>query len=361
MTKLAFNRKDSCIILFFMLIFIAVVAKIYQYNFAEERNFTIMNFILDGINYGKMMGSTSFDFPIRVYSCFKWLGITTNLGWSIFWCGIGNIIIYLFFVLKKIKLSIIQIVFIAMSMFILDFMVFNANKDMIQFLFVVLCYVIVTNGLLKDWIKVILVSLVLLFEAYSFRSYYVITFGMFIVIYLLYIMFMNRKTKPKHFAIKFISLVLLSFFLIVFAASIVSHDMYEELVFRRDSLENLESNTTILNLIDGESFVSFVMNYLINAIRMCFPIEILTNGITNMAFSIYQICLSVFFISKMRYMNRKNLLVFAFVFAFMLTMFAAESDFGTLTRHQSIIFFFVIELQLSTNKEEIVCKSELAG
>lgn len=346
MTRINLNKKEYFLIIFIVFIIVAIIAKLYQYCYSSQDNFIIMNYILRGINDGVMTGKASFDFPIIVYSQLKWLGFKTNIEWSIFWCIIGNLIIFLRLSHSLKNYSILNLIYICATMFILDFTVFNANKDMIQFIFSFICLMILTSHKLHKFMKVTLCSLVLLIESIFFRDYYILAFGMFIAIYFLFEIFFNKKKfNKKRNVLAFIFLIMLTFFTGVLLSSIVAPDMFQKLISRRDTLEMIEANTIIRNIFKGEGYIDFVGNYLLNMIRMCFPFEIIGKGALMLIFCIYQTALSIFFIFKLKNVNRENVLIYTYIIAFMLTMFSAESDFGTFTRHESIMFFFFLELE----------------
>ncbi|MCD8131589.1 MAG: hypothetical protein LUE16_10010, partial [Lachnospiraceae bacterium] len=74
---------------------IAVIAKIYEYNFMGENAFILINYVLRGVNQGILTGTKSLDFPIKVLSLFKFLNLETPLASGIFCAIIMNILVYL--------------------------------------------------------------------------------------------------------------------------------------------------------------------------------------------------------------------------------------------------------------------------
>ena len=102
-----------------LLIFIiAAIGKIYQYNFSDSSGFGIMWYIVNAINTNTLIGMNSYDFPVKIYSLFKFLGFQTVLEWSIFFTIIFSIIIFIL-LLKYKKYSRKEYIYILVCLFCL--------------------------------------------------------------------------------------------------------------------------------------------------------------------------------------------------------------------------------------------------
>ncbi len=343
-----YNKNTVALLL---LIFpIAVFAKIYQYKFTGGANFGIMNYILNIMNTGEFLGMNSYDFPAKVYSMFNFLGFQTQLEWSIFFTAIFNIIIFIF-LLKYKNYTIKEYLFIYASMFILSWTVMNLNKDLIQLMFLLIIYVICSNKNISNRNKIIISAIIFFIESLVFRDYYIIVSGLLIIVYFILSKELSDSTKKK--IITSLIKIFAIFFIVVFCYKFISFSSYDKLINRRESLEERDDvNTIIQNMVPGEGYGSFVLNYLINFFRICIPIELLRLGPKQFIFCIYQLMITILLIKSLKNINKDNIVYVTIILAYTIMLTASESDFGTLTRHQSVLLMFYIGMMKNTKKLE---------
>lgn len=341
-----------------MLIFIvAIIAKIYEYNFMEKNAFTIINYIMNGINNGIFTGDKSFDFPIKVLSFLRIFNFSTVYEAGIICAIIMNIICFLVLLLANEKYTFKEYIFIFSTIFILNFTVFDLNKDVIQFLFVLLIYCVISNQKIKKSRQIIYTMMILLFETIFFRSYYILIVGLFPLIYFLLKGVAGKEIKnKKRIALKII-LIFIFFFTTIFLMQYIAYESYLELVNRRNRLEYIEANTIIRNIFQGTSYFYFCVNYFVNLIRCLFPIEICTKGTKYIIFAFYQIFITISIIKALKNINKNNILFISFILSYCMTMAASESDFGTFVRHQSVLLFFYVYIIKNLSNEKIKSKN----
>ena len=341
----------STFIMLLMVFPIAILAKIYQYNFTGGNNFGIMSYMLDAIYNGTTLEFKSYTFPVKIYSIFSFLGFKTNLAWSIFYTAIFTIIIFLF-LLKYKKYSLKEYIFIYASMFILAWTVMNMNKDLIQLMFLLIIYGICSTKKLSSNAKIFLSATIFLIESLVFREYYILVAGLLVIVYFIISKELKKQEKIRY--VRDIVLIFSIFFIGIFLAKFVSLTSYEQLVNRRDHLDQIEEvNTIIENKIPGDSYGIFMLNYLINFIRVCFPIELIGFGIKHAIFFVYQIMITVELIKSLKKLNKNNLVYVAVILAYTIMLVASESDFGTLVRHQSVLLMFYIGMFQNLPRKEL--------
>lgn len=328
-----------------------IVAKIFQYNFMGEDNFIIMDYILSYLREIDLPIDKSFAFPIQVYRLFSFLPFTTNLQWSIFWSSIVSVVLFCM-LLKYRKFTIIEYIFIFANLFIIDLTVLNMNKDLIQLIIMLFIYSIIKSKF-KDLTKVIIISLIFLIESLIFRSYYILIAGLILLIYFILKYFVGLSEVKKKSTIKAMFLILFFMFLGIYLMKFISYSYYDKLINRRDILssESITAATKIIDLIPKSGYVFFILNYFLNFLRICFPVELLFKGIQYVPFIIYQIFLTINMYKLVKRSNKKNYIMVSLLLAYWLTLAASESDFGTLVRHQSILLFFYLDM-LKINKGE---------
>lgn len=348
------KRKPIYRVTFVMLLMIfpiAILGKIYQYKFTAAVNFGIMSYILNIVNTGKYMGMKAYDFPAKVYSVFKFLGFKTNLEWSIFYTAIFTVIIFIL-LLKYKKYSFKEYIFIYASMFILSWTVMNMNKDLIQLMFLLIIYIVCSQPKINDKIKILISSLIFFIESIVFREYYILVAGLLIITY--FILSGEIRNNGKKHYIRDIVVIFAIFFLGIYLCKFISTSSYEQLVNRRDHLDQIEEvNTIIDNKISGNSYGIFILNYVINFIRICFPIELIFYGAKHCIFFIYQLMITFSLIKSLKNLNKNNVIYISIILAYTIMLVASESDFGTLVRHQSVLLMFYIGMFQNMPRKEV--------
>lgn len=351
-TKWRYPKKTFYMLL---LVFpIAFLAKVYQYNFTGGLNFGIMNYIRIGILKNELIGMKSYDFPIKVYSIFKFLGMQTNLQWSIFVTTIFTVIMFLMLLRYK-TYSTKEYIFIFFSMFILCWTVMNLNKDSIQLMFMLIIYKVCSSNMTNKK-KIVISAMIFFVESLCFREYYILVAGLTLLIYFV----INKKLQNNDGKyLKDVFIIFGLFFIGIFLCQFVSKDSYNELVNRRDSLENIENVRTIIkDKISGSNFGIFMINYIINFFRIIFPIELIKFGAKYMIFFVYQLMSTGAIIKSLKKIKQEKLVFFVIVLAYTIMLVASESDFGTLARHQSVLMMFYITLLREDKKEELEIENE---
>ena len=336
---------------------IAIVGKIYEYNFLGDKAFNLINYVLKGIFEGRMTGYKSVDFPVKVLSIFKFLNLTTPVSSGIFCAIVMNIVCFIILLIVNERYNLREYIFIYVTIFILDFTVFDFNKDIIQFWIVLIIYWVVSKDKLTDNKKILITILILLVETVLFRNYYILICGLFPMIFFLMKGISSKERKKK--IIFRIILIMVFFFSTVYVMQVLSYSSYIELISRRNNLETIEANTIIRNLILGNSFISFCANYFINLIRCMFPVELCIKGLKYMIFAFYQLYISINIIVSLRNINKTNIIQLSFILAYCMTMAASESDFGTFVRHQSVLLLFYLYIIVQNHYRKALLKKGL--
>lgn len=343
--------------LFFGFIILAILAKVYQYTMMKAYSFGIMTRLLNWLYTDIIPIDNSYAFPLKIYRYIRFLGFSTNLEWSIFWTIIMNFIFLVLVINHKDKYSTEEFIFIFASMFILDVFVFNMNKDLIQCLVLLIVYAIMKNKKLKNPVKVCMVALLFIWESICFRPYYILIGGLLVLNYFTLGKIISSRSKiTKKKVIFSIIITLIIMFAGIFVMQFVVPDSYNQLVHRRDNLENdIDANTVILDWIKGDNFITYCLNYCINFVRICIPIELVFKGKFYIIFVVYQLYLTWNLIKGIKNIDKKTLCYKAFILAYWMTLVASESDFGTLVRHQSILFMCYLMLVKDNKDAEKKC------
>lgn len=325
-----------------LLIFpIIAVAEFYQFNMLWGNAFGITGRMLSWLRTSYIPDDPAYSFPLLFHRIFSFLPFDTIFEWAVFWAIIMNIVFFIFFIKRNKYYTKAEYLFIFSSMFILDVFVFGINKDIVQCIIIILIYMI-TLLKIKDIYKLLCICGILLLESLFFRSYYILAIATILIVF--YALKRYKKSPKKNLVYMIITIFIL-LFLFIFLTQFINPDAYKQLLSRRDSLEDaLEARTVIINLIPGSGYFNYCINYIINSIRMLFPVELLFMGVKYIPFFIYQLYLTIHIIKNIKNSDKNNLLNLSIVLGYWLMLFASESDFGTLVRHQAILLPFYLDI-----------------
>lgn len=339
--KKGFRFKKNTFLTLLLIFPIIAVAEFYQFNMLWSNAFGITGRMLNWLHTSYIPTDSSYAFPLFFHRLLRFLPFDTIFEWAVFWAIIMNIIFFIIFLKKNRAYTLTEYIFIFASMFILDVFIFNINKDIVQCLIILILYEISLLNI-KNIYKVLSICIVLFLESLFFRPYYIFAALTTIIVYFVFNKALNKDKKSW---IKMFIIILLLLFLGIFIAQFIDYDAYSQLLGRRDSLaEDLDANTVISDVLPGSGYFNYCLNYVINLFRMLFPLELLFKGIKYIPFFVYQVFLTINILKNIKLLNKQNILNLSFVTGYWLMLFASESDFGTLVRHQAILLPFYLDI-----------------
>ena len=320
--------------IFYSIIIFAFLGKIVQLFFLPDNYF----YDSERVNYmvvapgNKYSWGGSYEVTADIFRKINFLNFTTIEQWSIL---IG--IIFSLILIRLLNNSNIkndrEKLFLWCSVGLLNIYVFNIGKDIVQYVIFLFVYLVCFLNC-KTSVKAILISLIFYYESTFFRSYYLIMAGLFLVVFTI----LRKLTVNRHRIIFAFLLIFASMFLAVYLLQFINPDDYDELLTIKTYNENKDANTAINNLITGNSFRVFVMNYFIDLIRLIFPIELLFKGFGYIPFLIFMFLLIMFIkdlIGSYNNINEEIVLYLSIFIAYVLVSALFEPDFGSWARHLS--------------------------
>jgi len=227
---------------------------------------------------------------------------------------------------------------------LLNLFVFNLSKDIIQFLVFFIIFIIAMSKRISYKSKCTWISIVLLLETIFFRPYYILILYAFILLNIIYNKYNNsKKNHTKASIVKMVFMSLAVFLIPIAISQYIFPSQYNSLISVRETVTSgLTANTEINNIIKGNNFVTFSLNYIINGIRIFFPLELFTKGITQTIFAVYQLFLTSLLIKSIKKIREENLLSVLLVVSYFLGAIVFEPDFGSVVRHEiTLLLFFV--------------------
>lgn len=339
----------------------SVILKIVQFKFLPQK------FFFDGIHILNLMNKDelhfteahAYDNSALLFKTLNIFGCSSQLEWSVLITS--TVSIYMLFLILTIDInSLFDYTKVLFVLGITNIYVFNISKDIIQFVFFFFVALIVNKDNRNFKLSIILIFIVFYLESYLFRSYYILTACFVLILSMILDITLNHKISTK----RKIALIIISMFvfLLVFLklCEYIKPDDYKELMEIRNRLtlnrvggEN--SKTLIVNLIDdkGNVFV-YSINYIINAVRMMIPIELLTKGFYYYPFVAFQF-ISTFSLFRciIRYniLNSSNKLALIVMISYYMVAFLFEPDFGSFVRHEAATIPLFIQLLFYKSSE----------
>lgn len=270
--------------------------------------------------------------------------LETMLSWRIYLESIFNFLLYLYCINNEKVYNKKEYLYLFFSTFIIDVFSIQLGKEVVQILVFVIALIIVKSRIRGEITKVLFISGLFILESFHFREYYILVACMFIVSYSVLLLMRKYRGRKKIFWI-FITIVS-AFFVIILVTSKLFSEYYLELLRVRNPPENvvITAKTYIYSYFPYSNVALFMLNYVVNAVRMIFPIELLLKGfnISYYLFFVYQVITIVLFFRFLKY--SENRILIGILIAFYMTSFAFEPDFGSFTRHQSTLIFFFLDL-----------------
>ena len=184
-------------------------------------------------------------------------------------------------------------------------------------------------------------------ESIYFREYYIIVAAFFVaIIALTYVLHRSKRSVKIYKYITFILVIVYAFLIL---SSIVAPEQYREVASAREGVNknregSADAATLISNLYPGNTLISALINYPINAARMLIPVELLFKGLNYLPFVVFQLLVTVYLIYCTRLvfshfvLDNSYLIIYTIFISFILTSFFFEPDFGSWVRHEIASF-----------------------
>lgn len=336
-----YNKK----LIIMSIIPITIIAKILQFTVLPDKYFwdsARINSMVTGS--GKMQEwEGSYRVTANIFKKINIFDFTDLQDWAILIAVIFSILL-LIMLSRPRELDLIQTVFVIASIGLLNIYIFNISKDIIQYFIFMLIYIVLLMDFLKPIVKVILTFLIFYWESTFFRSYYLII-GVLSVV--LYFVFSSRAKKDKKVTVgsvlMIIAIAFATIYIFLFLASFIMPSDYNEVIYVRQTNLNDIAVSQIENVfpIDG-TLNNFMINYVINAVRMMIPVELIRNGVFYLPFVVYQIFILFYLVKTIKGLRKEMsetvIIALSAFTAYLLGSFIFEPDFGSFVRHEAATF-----------------------
>ena len=343
------RRKQNRDMALFLIVPTAIVAKLIMHLFLPDKYFFDSWRMLDMLNNGNKAKSawSGYKQTVNIHNSFNIFKFSTLMEFSIFY-GIIMTIIVIIIVSRVKEMDRMQVLYTLMATGILNIYVFTINKEMIQILYFLVIYIVITLPIKNNIIKLIGSAGVFYYESISFRSYYIIMAALTVGLYCIFSWLRKRTIKKIHIVITIIACFAMVF--VFFSASqyISPRDYNKALDTRDGTTKTIDNNgsggatTAIRNpiTVNGKLGV-FMFDYVVNTVRMLVPVELVIKSPSYFPFFIYQILILIYIFKTLKNISKidkKIVVALSCFIAYVLGSAVFEPDFGSWARHESTTF-----------------------
>lgn len=356
------NRNKNAVL---ALIFVVMLAAKLLTMMLPAKYFYDNNRIVGMVNEDMSMEAWGGSYVVAAnfFRAINIFGFTSISQWSWF-LGMLLTLVVFFMVLRLPELDMVQTIFLLACVGLLNIYVFNIGKDAIQFLFFMAVYLVLLMPIKSSAVKIVCAAIILYFESKVFRSYYVLIAALVLAIYCILAVFRRNHRLPP--AVKIIITTVTMYLLVcvmMVVASVAMHSEYEQIMGIRDySLSSREGDvdsvTIIKNWVGGDNSTNlplFLLNYLINAVRMMIPFELAVKGIQYLPFFCFQVAVTIYLAHLFGKLDEiedeTQFLAISIFLGYVLASALFEPDFGSWVRHEAATFPVLHLLVFSRNQQ----------
>lgn len=362
------QNRDATLIL---IIPVAIFAKIIYHLFLPDKYFFDswrMESMLTGS--GNMAAWGGYQNAVDFHKSINILNLDTHTEFSI-WYGVVMTIIVLIIVSRVKEMNNAQVFYTLMVVGVLNIYVFILNKEMVQILYFLAIYIVISLPI-HNTLKILGCAGVFYLESLNFRAYYIIMAALTIGTFIIFSWLSRQKIKKSHIIMTVMALFVMVF-VFFYASSFISPKDYKEALNQRDGTTSTIDNgsedgqgatSAIRNPITvGNNIGIFMVDYVINSVRMMFPIELIFKSPGYSPFFIYQIFILMYTYKTLKNINKldkKMVVALSCFMAYFLGSAVFEPDFGSWVRHEATTFpvFQLLAYNNENYEEEIVYEAK---
>lgn len=290
-----------------------------------------------------MQAWSGYQNTVDFYTKINIFHLSTLSQWSIV-MGLFMTPIMMFLVSRTKQMEFRECVFTLMATGVLNIYVFSITKEMIQILYFICIYIVISLPIKNVPVKILMCVGIYYWESTRFRSYYIIMAAMTVFMYVIFTWIKRRTIITKKHIFIFVITCFFAIFILFYISSFVSYNDYKEALNVRDgttsTIEGAQS--AIVNPIEVNGNLGiFMFDYVINAFRMMIPIELLIKSPMYTPFVIYQFFILYYFfkmVKNIKQLDSDMLVTISCFAAYFFGSVVFEPDFGSWVRHEAATF-----------------------
>lgn len=315
----------------------ALVVRVASFWVLPKKYFLDSSKILGMVLRGRVYDS-AYNFVAGIYRGINFLKLASLEEWAVV-AAIVMIPLALYWWYKCQASGKVQEFFLITTMMLLNIYTFGLTKDLIQFAIFLIIALILNAKRLKERRKALWVVVILLLESMCFRKYYLLIAGMFVVIWKIHCFVTGRWRKSIFNYAVFVFCTFAALLGGIFAVSLVDKGAFYDIALARHLANDYRMGSTDAQTMIIEPFgVSwnmgkFLLNYLVNFVRLSLPLELIFHGPKYWLALLYIVVLSWRLWHVELRMGGHAVLVGHLVLAFVMVSAIFEPDFGSWLRH----------------------------
>lgn len=290
-----------------------------------------------------------------LFQIFRYVGFSTYRDYELVITLIWNVIFFGILLTLKNKISVFQMIFLVMSIAVLNIWDFCLAKEPLQMIYFVAIYFVYISKSINEKLKYPLAILIILFSCISFRSYYILIVAFSVLSYFIINKLIIKKDKVTFgdFA-KILLLYGIVYMIVIVVAKNFNSEAYDAFMYfnKRETL----AKTDLSGLFHSEILPIMAIDYIILVLRMLFPIELIRFGPQYWLYAIYQIMISIIFIKAIINIKTSSKIEKNALYIFIGFLFASatfEPDFGSWVRHEAVVLPLIILMANLFNNKTI--------
>lgn len=354
-----FNIPNFVLFVAFFMIFI--VSKVIKFNMLDSSFQSDSEWIITVMKNETIDNVYGYGFAAKFYNAINIFKTYDIKVWDHYIGVLGTTLVFLYVrIFKKSTYTIFELLTLFLLTFFLNIYVFCLSKDLIQFVLIMI-FILILLKVKKITYKIIISCLPLLLLGLVLRNYFFVV--CLIYIFFLFVLLFRKKTSLIRYVFS-ISIVLIAFLTGIIILKKVNYNLYFQVTNANTIYSSDSANTLIGYIFENSTNKNFILNYLINFLRLLFPIELVSKGIYYYVFLFYHFTILILFLKwlKMNHGSINVCCIFAFALAFFMISVIFEPDFGSFLRHQISISCVYVFVMLMSDKmkgdydyEEVCC------
>jgi hypothetical protein len=350
---------------------LAIVGKVLRWTLLRASTAS------QGIGHGMVgqivNGNTSFRFTFDggdatsnasyIFSFFNLFNCRTYEEFEIGISILYNLVIFFlmyYFIKKNEGLNRNQFLFMAMFVGVFNVYTFTLAKEPAQLIYFLLFFfpLISQIPIKTKWMLCLGVILLMMLTT---RTYYILMF-IFAFGFRMWYPELNKRFNGKIslIAISFLVIAGIAYYIFLRVCQVASPADFAELI--RVRTRTSSATTDIVSLIPTNLIELFSVNYVITAVRMLFPLELLRFGPMYLIYVTFQCLLSAYVVYGLLHYqvcNPVKQIALCLYWGFFFCSATFEPDFGSWVRHESVSFPILLFI-ISDNNLGSDCYSSLA-
>lgn len=343
---------------------IVIIAKVIRYTLLKKTlvNMSIGNSWVSGLNAGmnhfilSLSGDSVASMNSKaLFQVFRFLGLSTYRDYELVITLIWNIIFFCILLKLKNRIRISQMIFLMMSVAVLNIWDFCLAKEPLQMIFFVVIFYVFISKVIPEKYKFPIAVLIILFSSISYRNYYTLIVVFSLLSYVLIKEFVLKKQKSTiSVIIRIIVFFALIYICVIIFSKHFNHEAYNSFMYfnRRETV----ARTDLSGLFHSQNYIIMAVDYIILVLRMLFPIELIRFGPQYWLYVLYQMLVSGLFIKSIkniRHNHRIQNYALVLFIGFLFTSATFEPDFGSWVRHEAVVIPIIILMSDFFDYDEI--------